>query len=338
MRLEQSAMLLSGKLVARDLRYVRQQTTKQGFRPEVVFFSGLSLRTLGLAAGAAIAYGVPIIMLNMDDWMTAESSCRWPIQSVWQRYISKVMRDAAPHVQYAYSNSQQLAQVLTERYGIAHETMNNACADLVVGNRGWAPPPKRHGFVLTYAGAMNWKLQGRTLVRVAEAVSELDLSNHVELRLFTPWEFAPLANSIQVPGKVTYRGFVSPSDLVNEYLDSDFLLATTTFIDKELHLFRHSLATKLSDYLCVGRPVLSIGHPQWALHSYVEENQCGWAIRSPDRSDIKRAILSALETPSDGREAMGRRNRELWARAHDVRVMAKRVRELVGLGDYPEGP
>ncbi len=317
-------------------RQIVQLLSSQGFHPDVVFTAPLSLRMLRLATAAAKHYSVPIVMLNMDDWIAEESARMGPLHGAWERLITSAMAEAKPHIAYAYSNSEKLASVLTERYGIQHDTMNNASHDLFADRRSWNPPPQRTGTVITFAGAMNWHLQGQTLVRVAEAVAELRTVCKIELRIYAPWEFSPLANMISVPGAVTYCGFRTGQELADAYLDSDFLALTTTYAENRIHLFRHSLATKLSDYLCAGRPVLSFGHPDWAVHAYVEQHRCGIATRSSIRSDVKQQIVRAIETKDDERARTGRTNRELWERAHDVRVMAKKVRELLGLESASE--
>jgi glycosyltransferase involved in cell wall biosynthesis len=314
-----------------DQHYVDRLVAEDGFQPDLVYFSGLSLRTLRLAVDTAVTLKKPLVMLNMDDWMAEESSCYGPMAGFWEQRIADTMKVAKPLVAYAYSNSPHLARRLSERYGIPHDAVNNASPDLLKGRPVWSPPPKRSGLLLTFAGAMNWHLQGQTLVRLAEAVVEIRTSSPVELRIFAPWEFAPLANQISVPGAVTYCGFRSPSDLVDAYLESDLLVATTTFKEKDIRLFRYSLATKLSDYLCVGRPVLAVGHPDWALNDYVDAHACGITVRTPDRNQVKAAIQRALAMPAEERERIGRANRQLWEQAHDVRVMAKRLREILGL-------
>ena len=318
-----------------DEAMVRDRAAREGFRPDLVFTAPLSHRMLSLAVHCAEEFRVPLVMLNMDDWISEESARLGPLADAWRSRIARTMARAKPHVVYAYSNSPHLAEILTQRYGIPHETMNNASPELLTGRPSWEPPPKRDRCVFTFAGAMNWHLQGQTLYRVAEAVSELSIQHPVELRIFTPWEFAPLANHISVPGAVTYGGFRAGRDLVDAYLDSDFLVATTTFLEHRIHLFRHSLATKLSDYLCVGRPVFSVGHPDWALHDYVEKNGCGIVVRTPDRSEVKRQLAVAAAMPSEERSRIGRANRALWERAHDASVMARRLREILGIDEGP---
>lgn len=327
---------LAQAILCRDAEYVRARVRADGFHPEVVFAAPLTLRLLRLAVAASETYDVPLILLNMDDWIAEESAHLGALRGWWERRITRAMAAAKPRLAYAYSNSARLAGVLAERYGVPHETMNNASPDIVPrARRPWSPAPAREGLVVTFAGALNWHLQGETLVRVAEAVAELRSERPVELRVFTPWQFAPLVNAISVPGAVIYGGFLGPRELADAYGDSDVLLATTTFRDERINLFRHSLATKLSDYLCAGRPVLSVGHPDWAVHDYVEGNGCGIAVRVPGRSEIKTRLVRLLETAPAERERIGRNNRRLWETAHDVRVMAARLRKTLGLADLP---
>jgi len=323
------------RLLGRDTRAAIARIDGAGFRPEVVFAAPLSYRMLRLARSLATHYGVQVVMLNMDDWVSEQAWVWGPLGGYLRRAVEAEMRAIAPMTALAFSNSARLADELGRRYGIRHETMNNACYDLMQG----APyrPPVRAGrpLVVTFAGALNWHLQGETLVLFSRAVADLAARRPVELHIFAPRDFAPIANQASIPGKVLYRGFCPKDELVKHYLESDFLVATTTFDERSILLFKHSLATKLSDYLSVGRPVISVGHPQWALHDYVEEHGAGVAVRSPRLEDIKQALGAMFEWSEQKKVEVGRANRELWKRAHDVTVMGAKARELLGLGPVP---
>ncbi len=324
------------RLLGRDTRAAIVRIDAAGFRPEVIFAAPLSYRMLRLARTLAARYRVPVVLLNMDDWMSEQAAVWGPLGAYIRTSIAAETRAIAPRIALALSNSERLADELTRRYAIRHETANNACYDLLRGG-SYTPPPgrPRGAAVIAYAGALNWHLQGETLVLFSRAVAELATQRPVELHIFTPPEFAPIASEIAIPGKVIYRGFCPKDELVGHYLKSDFLVATTTFDERNILLFKHSLATKLSDYLSAGRPVISLGHPQWAVHDYVEKHDAGMAIRVPDISAIKRSVGAALDWSDERRAAVGRANRRLWGRAHDVTVMARRAREILGLGPVP---
>ena len=133
--------------------------------------------------------------------------------------------------------------------------------------------------IITYAGAMNRHLQGETLKVLASAVTELNAEGtRVQLHIYTPWEFAPDANAVAVPHAVFYKGQVGREQLTDIYRRADFLVTTVTYRESNISLFRHSLSTKLSEYLCVGKPVISMGHCDWHLHEYVQDHGCGFSI------------------------------------------------------------
>lgn len=319
-------------LARRDLKTVLDEMATRGFVPELVYFSGLSLRYLSLAVAVARHFDVPMALLHMDDWMARENKqLGRTLGAIWKRWTIARMKEAAARSLASTTNSPGLARVVTEMTGYPHDAANNCCADLQQGEE-MAPFPTNSVPVVTYAGAMNKNLQGETLIIFSRAVAELHAEGvKLQLRIYTPWEFAPIANSIRIPGVVEYMGHASRAELATAYADADFLLTTTTFDADKLILFRHSLSTKLSEYLCVGRPVISVGHPTWHLHEYVRDNKCGFTITEQTLPKIKQQLREILSLPKDEYVRMGKANRELWMDAHDVTVMSRKTRAVVGL-------
>lgn len=320
--------------VAEDLAFVQAQVTSRAFAPEVVYFAGLSYRYLRLAVMAAEHYGVPMVQLNMDDWMQVETEAAGRFGGRWSRLITRELTRASAASLVSTSNSPRLAARLSAMTGHQHVAANNCCDDLMVHATDAAVEPNPVP-VITYAGAMNLNLQGETLKVLASAVAELNAEGTpVHLHIYTPWEFAPLANSIAVPGAVFYKGQVGRAKLADIYRASDFLATTVTYREKHISLFRHSLSTKLSEYLCAGKPVLSMGHYDWHLHEYVQEHGCGFSVLMDEafsRAAIKAQLRQILSTDSALLVTMGQQNRALWERAHDVTRMARETRQALRL-------
>lgn len=319
---------------AQDTAFALNVLSERNFRPEIVYFAGLSLRFLALAVAIARHFDVPMAVLHMDDWLEEDSKGHrfaW-MRDAWRRRIIALMREAAQRSLAATTNSPHLAAKLKAVTGHPFFAANNCCPDLVPDPSALFQPTANPVPVITYAGALNMHLQGETLLWLARAVSELNFEGTpCRLEVFTPIEFAPLINAEQVPGCVVYRGHAGAEALARAYLASDFLVASTTFRPRNLVLFRHSLATKLSEYLCVGKPVISIGHPDWAVHDYVRSHGCGFTITERERIGIKDALRRILAVPAEQRQAIGRANRALWERQHDVRIMSRPTRDAIGL-------
>ena len=304
-----------------------------------MYFAGLSYRYLRLAVLAAERYDVPMVILHMDDWMTVEreQAGRWGVW--WARKIREELRRAARRSLVSTSNSPRLAAKLADITGHRHVPANNCCADLMENGAGRERTRPNRIPIIAYAGALNRHLQGETLKVLASAVTELNAEGtRVQLHIYTPWEFAPDANAVAVPHAVFYKGHVGREQLTDIYRRADFLVTTVTYRESNISLFRHSLSTKLSEYLCVGKPVISMGHWDWHLHQYVQDNGCGFSIPMDEnfsRARIKEQLRRILTTDRALLDRIGRNNRALWERAHDVTVMAQASRQAVGLDIAP---
>ena len=329
------------RYIEEDLTFVEREVATRDFTREVVYFAGLSYRFLRLAVRAAERYDIPMVVLHMDDWMTreCEGAGKWGKQ--WFSRISNELTRAAARSLASTTNSPRLADKLTAITGYRHVAANNCCSDLMAYGDATLDASANEVPVITYAGSMNQNLQGETLKVLASAVTELNAEGtRVHLHIYTPWEFAPHANAISVPDAVFYKGQVGRERLADVYRRSDFLATTVTYRLGQLTLFRHSLSTKLSEYLCAGKPVISMGHWDWHLHEYVQEHGCGFSILMDEnfsRVKIKEQLRRMLATRAEDLARIGRNNRALFERAHDVTVMARTSRQAVGLGTPDTG-
>jgi|GEM_PF-3881936 len=325
-------------LVKKDFNFVLKQTKEQNFMPEIIYFSGLSLRYLKLAIKAASYFNVPMVILHMDDWLEREASEMGIFAKIWHKISVKNMKIAAGKSLASTTNSPGLSEKITNLTGYEHKPANNCNFDLLKSEFSPIQIITNNQIpVIAYAGALNSKLQGETLEVIASAVAELNSEDFkVHLYIYTPWQFAPRANLISVPDAVFYKGHISREKLADVYLNSDFLLTTVTFNPVNLLLFKNSLSTKLSEYLCVGKPVISAGHPDWHLNNYVKENNCGFSILMDEnykRAQIKHQIKQIITTPKEELRQIGINNRNLWEKAHDVRIMSKDTRLAIGLDE-----
>jgi hypothetical protein len=129
---------LKDRLLHTDADLAMERIDAANYVPEVIFLAGLSFRMLHLARRLAERYSIPVVMLNMDDWMSDQTARSHPLSAYMRGAIAAEMRAIAPHVQVAISNSPHLAAELTRRYGTAHDTVNNACYE----RSGFRPPQK----------------------------------------------------------------------------------------------------------------------------------------------------------------------------------------------------
>jgi hypothetical protein len=326
------------KYLLKDFEFILNEISKRDYSPEIVYFSGLSLRYLAIAVHASLYFDVPMMVLHMDDWIALEKHELKQLGRKWFNRTCAYLSIAASRSLISTTNSPRLAKKLERLTGKQHYTANNCCSDLMQGHPELDQQPNNPVPIITYAGGLFWTLQGEMLSVIASAIAELNAEGiHMHLHVYTPARFAPIINELKMPNAIYYKGHVGRSKLAEIYLQSDFLLTTVTFRPNDLILFKHSLSTKLSDYLCAGRPVISAGHPDWHLNEYVKQNHCGFAIEvDPDyrRNAIKEELTKIVNSPKHVLSEIGQNNRRLWEKAHDVTVMAQRNRQVLGLGKY----
>src|SRR5436190_11815853 len=166
--------LFTEAYLRKDFDIVRKKIEQTGFVPEIVYFAGLSYRYLRLAVMTAEHYDLPMVQLNMDDWMSVEreqAGPRWG--SLWQRRMIEQLTRASARSLVSTSNSPRLAAKLTAITGYRHVPANNCCSDLGVVDVDERSKPNAVPLI-AYAGAMNQHLQGETLTILASAVAELN--------------------------------------------------------------------------------------------------------------------------------------------------------------------
>ena len=158
----------------RDFNRVVKEMRERDFSPELVYFSGLSLRYLTMSVAVARHFDVPMAVLHMDNWM--ERECKQlggVLGAIWHRIIVARMKEAAARSLSSTTNSPGLAKIITEMTGYQHKPANNCCSDLLQGVY-FPSLPGNPVPVITYAGAMNKNLQGETLIILSHAIAELN--------------------------------------------------------------------------------------------------------------------------------------------------------------------
>jgi colanic acid/amylovoran biosynthesis glycosyltransferase len=129
-----------------------------------------------------------------------------------------------------------------------------------------------------------------------ERIQEFDLGAHVKL---AGW----LSGSAVREHLIESRGLVLPS-------------------------FAEGLPVVIMESLALGRPVISTyvaGIPE-----LVQAGETGWLVPAGDIDQLAAAMAAMLDAPTEVLERMGRAGAARVARDHDVRIEARKLRELIG--------
>ncbi|MDD3013545.1 MAG: hypothetical protein PHC34_07575 [Candidatus Gastranaerophilales bacterium] len=326
------------ELINKDFRTVLSKVKIKNFKPEIVYFSGTSVGYLKLAVMASKHFNIPMVQLNMDNWIDDRPRKFYDkeMQAFFMQESIEVLKEASSLSLISTTNSPGMSKHLIKLTGYNHIPANNCTFDLFENDFDESTIITNNEVpIVTYAGAINRTLQGETLIELASVFAELNAEGcKAQLHIYTPWQFSGIANSMSIPNVVIYKGQAGQSELKDIYLNSDFLLGTVTFRDRDITHFKYSLSTKLSEYLCVGKPVIAIGSKEWHLIHYVQQNNCGYPIflnNTFKRTQVKEEFRKILSTPKQKLYEIGKNNRKLWEKAHDSAILSRETRLAIGL-------
>lgn len=97
---------------------------------------------------------------------------------------------------------------------------------------------------------------------------------------------------------------------------------------KDEPIFAMTIPSKLQTYLSSGIPVLAMLNGEGA--DVVRESGSGITCRAGDHEDLAKAVLKLSKTPSEERQEMGRKGRELSQREFDRDMLISRLEGWIG--------
>ena len=135
---------------------------------------------------------------------------------------------------------------------------------------------------LGYFGAVAaWQLD--VLAAVAEALDGTDTQLHIYSGI------AQLPGELDLKG-VCLKGMIDTHEIVKVMSDYDALLLPISFLEKNRNMSEFNIATKMSEYLASGVPILAVGPEYAAMMKYLKSSEAAILVESDLPGDIKNAF------------------------------------------------
>ncbi len=177
----------------------------------------------------------------------AELTNRPAVKAVW----TAVEKFVLIRTRHAYTVTQSIAAILTEKYGLAFEVIRNV-PPLIC----YEPVPKQPRTIL-YQGALN---KGRGLEQLLHAMVGVDarlvICGDGDLRE----ELQVLAQQLNITHKTEFRGKVLPNDLL--HITRTACVGVMLLENAGLSYY-YSLANKFFDYIHAGVPQVVVDFPEY---------------------------------------------------------------------------
>jgi glycosyltransferase involved in cell wall biosynthesis len=215
---------------------------------------------------------VKYITWVMDDHLVSYENDAWHYPAGTEAVFAKHLREA----KHVFVISPAMQAFYKERFGV-ESTVLFGSSGMV--EQGASSKKIRGPLKIGYFGAVAaW--QRDALKAVASALNGTD----TELYIYSGVERLPA--DILLDG-VHFKGSVAPQDVLTEMQNYDAVLLPISFQQKIRNMSQFNIATKMSEYLACGVPVLAVGPPYSAMIHYLNDYKAAITVASDKENDIR---------------------------------------------------
>ena len=267
------------------------------FSPEIILICPITLSGMIMGCKVAKALDTPFLVYFMDDWIAVDQS-GW-LGGDTQSLAYYLLKESAGWIMI----SDYLREELSNRYFIEKELclVAHNPAKKYVPNLPLSESAKK-AFRISYAGSIQ-VMHLDAFLAVSEAVCQLRKEGEkIELILYTTPFFWKAYKEKFLELEIIYGSLIPYDQLFQTLYPSDLLLVCTSFQQGNQHAVRSSLLTKLTDYMAVGKPIISCGPEYSACNKFLEKWNCGIICATESIDEIKyllRKCMTETEVLSD---------------------------------------
>ncbi|AMR34083.1 hypothetical protein A0256_22855 [Mucilaginibacter sp. PAMC 26640] len=225
---------------------------------------------------------VSYVTWMMDDHLAGYNGTEWQYPPGMELTFAKHLANA----RQVFVISPAMQQFYKDRFGIASTVLfgSSAMADAKVTG------VKKNAGVLRigYFGAVAaWQIDA--LSAFARALN----GTATQLDIYTGIDRLPAE---LVTDNIHFKGSLPPSQVLAMMQSYDAVLLPVSFQQNMRNMSQFNIATKMSEYLASGVPILAVGPAYSAMITYLERNKAAITVPSDKEDDI-RGAFTALHNP-----------------------------------------
>ncbi len=248
----------------------------KNFDPEVIIVCANGVEGLIMTEKLHSEFNCPLIVYFMDDWFNNRNTLWW--KGDLQKSIKKLLINSSAWIMI----SKYLTTELEKRYGIKKNTII-AHNPVVARTKLKSPLPYHEDKIrIAYAGSL-WPMHVDAFELVGNACKELRSQGiDATLNMYGQTLFYENNKEIFQKYEINYMGKVAYDDLQMALDPYDLLLVCSSFSNEHASFSKSSVQTKITDYLNIGNPILSVGPEYSACNLYIKENKIGFCYEKDD--------------------------------------------------------
>lgn len=207
----------------------------------------------------------------MDDHLISYQNGEWVYPAGIESVFAKHLQEA----EHVFVISPVMQQFYLNRFGIK-STVLFGPAD--PANEDKADVNTSSQIRIGYFGAVTeWQMD------VLEAVSNTLNATDIKLDIYSVIDKLP--DKLNVAG-VCFKGKLAQNMVLNAMQTYDAILLPISFSEKMRSMSEFNIATKMSEYLASGVPILAIGPPYAAMIKYLKQHNAALVVESLDALEI----------------------------------------------------
>lgn len=218
---------------------------------------------------------VKYISWVMDDHLVQYVNGQWEYPNGTGQIFAKHLREA----EHVFVISAEMQKFYRDRFGVA-STILFGPADAI--GKTDAKTTNTQALQIGYFGAVApWQMDA--LAAVANALESTD----TQLHIYSGIEQLPA--QLDKPN-VRLMARIKPIEVLPIMQQYNAILLPMSFMDQKRHMSEFNIATKMSEYLASGVPILAVGPAYAAMVKYLKANHAAIVIESNHADDIRQGI------------------------------------------------
>jgi glycosyltransferase involved in cell wall biosynthesis len=219
---------------------------------------------------------VKYITWIMDDHLLEFKEGEW----VYPAGIGRIFKNHLQQAEHVFVISPAMQKFYQERFDV-QSTVLFGSSDMVNGIPQ-SVTAADDGLKIGYFGAVaGWQLDA--LVAATKAAAGKNIQIHIYSGIQT------LPDALNLPG-VQFKGKLKPDEVLATMRNYNAVLLPLSFTEKFRNMSQFNIATKMSEYLASGVPIVALGPPYAAMINYLEDNNAAIVISSTEVDKINKGL------------------------------------------------
>jgi glycosyltransferase involved in cell wall biosynthesis len=263
------------------------------FKPDYIYIQPSSRLSINFFKDLHQATGVPLVMHIMDDWQKALNKSSL-FYKYWEKKIDKEFRELLDMTSVFLSISEGMSDEYYKRYGKKFTHFHNT-----IEIDRWLPFAKKDFKIndevkILYAGRIGIGTY-HSFFDFILAIEELNNEGqNISLHIQSPFVDEKFRSRLMKFKCVSFNKFVEYAALAQVFSAYDLLLLPIDFEGKGKAFLKHSMPTKVSEFMISGTPILLFSPEGITLDKHAKDHKWAYVINNNTREAIKKGVLEII--------------------------------------------